>query len=125
MDRKEQLVRAAKARAILTAFLIKAVEPETPDRLAHLVEGLGYTLRETGQLLARMADQGLIQKVEVDHGRYDFGYQASGAGTPTEEPARRKRKSKTLEQELDVKANLDGSITLKFRGLVMRVSVES
>lgn len=121
MDRKEQLVRAAKARAAIIAALGNAEEAWAPDRIHPLVEDLGYSRKGLLVLLATMASQGLLQQVEIEHPSYSYGYRQA-AGVKAAEP--RKKRTATTEKELDVTANADGSLTLKFRGLRLRLSVE-
>lgn len=136
LDRNQQLVRAAKARAAITGYLTNLGTTATPDVIMQAVGDLDFTTSELGSLLYRMANDGLISKKEVEHPDYRFGYSCSTAmAEPTpmaqidrkkepKEKAVRKHKKADYELPLDLIANRDGSITLRFAGLRLTVSRE-
>lgn len=136
MGRAEQLVRAAKARSLITTYLEDHPEGAMLPDLMQAVKALGYTSTQLASLLDRMADNGLIQKVAVDNPDYKYGYKratiisGAGLGKLLAEPKKLKkeraapRRAEGKEIPIDVRANRDGSCTVRFNGLVLRLSRE-
>lgn len=127
MGRAEQLVRAAKARAQITAFLASQEQPATPDIiLSGAVSDLDYKVTDLSNFLGRMADQKLITKVEVDHLDYKYGYTSNDALPAEVEPeASPTTKKKSKEVPIDIRVNeRNKSISIRYAGLLITLSKE-
>jgi hypothetical protein len=130
LTRDQQLVRAAKARAIITSHLTNLGYVAAPDEIFEEVRSLGYSSTEFNAMLYRMADAGLIKKEPVEHPDYEFGYSCPRELVETM-PATHEKKEKAKPQHkvskeipIDIRANKDGSITVRYAGLLLTVSKE-
>lgn len=130
LSRDKQLVRAGHARAAITGYLVAHKgAPITQDHLMPLVKNLEYTSQELGQLLYRMADDKLIAKHPVEHQDYKVGYTCSEVVPepviqPRKNPKAAQHRKSGDEIPIDLRANKDGSITLRVSGLRITVSRE-
>ena len=130
LSRDEQLVRAGKAREAIMGFLGQhAGNMVTQERIFPAVEELDITPVALGQILYRMAHDGLIGKGPVEHPRYKVGYMAKGSGTLRAEAAEPKRKyarkPATESAPIDVRVNeREGIITIRYAGMVLSFSRE-
>lgn len=132
LSRDEQLVRAGKAREAVMGFLNThgdGVTPVTQDVIAPAVASLEVTPVELGQMLYRMAHDGLIAKHAVEHERYRVGYTSNppeGLRAEAAEPKRKyARKPATESAPIDVRVNeREGIITIRYAGMVLSFSRE-
>lgn len=123
-DRKQALVLAAKARAAITSYLGSNKGISTAGQILPEVAKLGYNPITLSNLLVRMADGGLIRKHEIDHPNFKYGYSNADDETPGGDVPARRQKRKGADVPIDIRANKDGSVTVRFNGLVFRVSKE-
>ena len=126
MSRAESLVATAKLRAQITACVEKAEKVLT---IAEIAERLGFAKGEDVtkslfNLIYRMADNGLLAKVPIDDPDYTYGY--APARSLQEAPERKRpAKEQAKETPIDVRINKrQGSITIRYAGLLITLSKE-
>lgn len=129
LTRDEQLVRAGKAREAIMRFLRgQGSFVATQEVIAPVVAPLDLTPTELGQMLYRMAADGLIAKHDVEgHERYRVGYTSAGTGEVPASKAPRKYTKKPSSEgaPIDVRVNeREGIITIRYAGMVLSFSKE-
>ena len=124
LTRDEQMVRAAKARAAITSILSEYRGTKTAGEIyeaLHALTSSDLTVGEVGNLLGRMAADGLVVKHEVNRPPYKFGYSETGAASAVPEKKPKQGKpAKVVKKEIpiDVQVNeREGSITISYAGL--------
>ena len=124
--RQDALVRAAHARAQVTACLEKN-GVATPDHIYPVIDkALAYTMPQLMSLLDRMVDGGLLEKVAVEHPDYKKGYRvALGAGSSAPQEHKPRQKKVTEVADVDIKVNKrTGGLTITYAGLRLTISKE-
>lgn len=135
--RQEALVKAAKARALITSFLNGQKEPVTPDRILPVLHDLGYDMAHMMPLIDRMCISDLLTRVNVIHPDYKYGYLAGKVVEPRKpeesledkaEPfakrayTKRQQQVKDGELPLDIRIN-EADQTLTIRAMGLRITI--
>lgn len=126
-DRKHALVRIAQARELVMKHLAHAAGPLTRAQLYPVVADLELNMKDLANLLERMATHEMIDKVEIEHPDYKYGFQAKPGAEPPARPERKRRVKRTsnLDIPIDIQPNQDGSVTIRVNGLALTVRKES
>jgi hypothetical protein len=133
-NRKAYLVRAAKARATLTAALKDRLVPASIREITEVIKPLGYTIPSAGSLVARMVENKLLTKVPVEHPDLKFGFllrhsvsEEPQAPQESKAPVKHHKVVQPPEdiKTFDVQLNKDGSITVRSNSLAVTVRKEN
>lgn len=128
-NRKHALVRTAQARELVMKHLSHSAGPLTRAQLYPVVADLELTTKDLANLLERMATHELIEKVEIEHPDYKYGFQAKPGAEPPAPPERKRRAKRSdatdLNIPIDIQPNRDGSVTIRVNGLALTVRKES